>query len=110
LIVVYDDVNLPVGDVRVRERGGAGGQKGMESIIECLKTDEIARVRIGIGAKPEGWDLADYVLSRFKRNEWDAFIRGVTLATDAVECMIKEGTASAMNRFNKKIANGESLS
>ncbi|MCL2203063.1 MAG: aminoacyl-tRNA hydrolase [Defluviitaleaceae bacterium] len=102
LIVVYDDVSLPVGDVRVRERGGAGGQKGMASIIEGLKTDEIVRVRIGIGTKPESWELSDYVLSRFPRQEWAGFIQGVTLAGDAVACVLKEGTAAAMNAFNKK--------
>jgi PTH1 family peptidyl-tRNA hydrolase len=101
-IVVYDDTALPVGDIRVRERGSAGGQKGMENIISRLGTDEILRIRIGIGAKPEGWDLSDYVLSRFLKKEWDGFIRGVTLAGDAVECILKEGTQAAMNRFNKK--------
>jgi PTH1 family peptidyl-tRNA hydrolase len=108
LIVVYDDASLPAGDIRVRERGSSGGQKGMENIIAHLKTEEITRVRIGIGAKPADWDLADYVLSRFKREEWDAFIRGVTLAGDAVAYMVKEGTAAAMNRFNKRLANEKS--
>jgi len=107
LIVVYDDAALPVGDIRVRERGSSGGQKGMENIIALFKTDEITRVRIGVGAKPEGWDLADYVLSRFKREEWDGFIRGVTLAGDAVACILKEGTQAAMNQFNKKTKRGE---
>jgi PTH1 family peptidyl-tRNA hydrolase len=105
MVVVYDDISLSVGDIRVRERGGAGGQKGMANIIERLGTDEFPRVRIGIGAKPEGWDLSDYVLSRFKREEWNGFIHGVTLAGDAVACILKEGTAAAMNRFNKKTAN-----
>ncbi|MCL2188535.1 MAG: aminoacyl-tRNA hydrolase [Defluviitaleaceae bacterium] len=104
LIVVYDDISLPVGDIRVREKGGAGGQKGMANIIARLGTEEFPRVRIGIGAKPAGWDLADYVLSRFKREEFDGFIQGVTLAGEAVEWVIKEGTESAMNRFNKRLA------
>jgi PTH1 family peptidyl-tRNA hydrolase len=107
LIVVYDDAALPVGDIRVRERGSSGGQKGMENIISLLKTDEITRVRIGVGTKPEGWDLADHVLSRFKREEWDGFIQSVTLAGDAVACILKEGTAAAMSQFNKKTKRGE---
>jgi len=104
LIVVYDDVSLPVGDIRVRERGSAGGQKGMVDIIARLGTDEFPRVRIGIGAKPEGWDLADYVLSRFAKAEWDTMIKGVTMAGDAVGLILKEGVAAAMNEFNRKLS------
>jgi len=103
LIVVYDDINLPVGDIRVRERGSAGGQKGMVDIIRLLETDEFPRVRIGIGSKPPSWTLSDYVLSRFLREEWEGFIQGVTKAGDAVECILKEGTTAAMNLFNKKL-------
>ena len=103
IIVVYDDVSLPVGDIRVRERGSAGGQKGMVDIIAKLATDEFSRVRIGIGEKPENWDLADYVLSRFPRSEWEAMIQGVTKAGDAVGFILKEGTAAAMNEFNRRL-------
>ncbi len=104
IIVIVDDVSLPVGDVRVRERGSAGGQNGLKSIIENLRTDEFTRVRIGIGAKPEGWDLKDYVLSRFGRGEWEAMIAGITQAGDAAQLCVKEGTVAAMNKFNKKIS------
>jgi len=103
IIVVYDDVSLPVGDIRVREKGSAGGQKGMVDIIAKLATDEFPRVRIGVGEKPEGWDLADYVLSRFPKKEWDGMIQGVTKAGDAVGWILKNGTASAMNEFNRKL-------
>ena len=103
IIVVYDDVSLPVGDIRVREKGSAGGQKGMVDIIAKLATDEFPRVRIGIGEKPENWDLADYVLSRFPKKEWDAMIQGVTKAGDAVGFILKEGTAAAMNEFNRRL-------
>jgi len=103
IIVVYDDVSLPVGDVRVREKGSAGGQKGMIDIIANLHTYEFPRVRIGIGAKPEGWELADYVLSRFPRNEWDAMIQGVTKAGDAVEFILKNSILTAMNEFNRRL-------
>jgi PTH1 family peptidyl-tRNA hydrolase len=103
MIVVYDDISLPVGDIRVRERGSAGGQKGMVSIIQHMGTEEFPRVRIGIGSKPPEWTLSDYVLSRFLREEWDGFIQGVTLAGDAVACILREGSAAAMNRFNKRL-------
>jgi PTH1 family peptidyl-tRNA hydrolase len=103
IIVVFDDVSLPVGDVRVRERGSAGGQNGMKSIIENLKTDEFTRVRIGIGAKPDGWDLKDYVLSRFGNGEWEDMINGITQAGDAVQLCVKDGVVAAMNKFNKRV-------
>ncbi|MCL2362566.1 MAG: aminoacyl-tRNA hydrolase [Defluviitaleaceae bacterium] len=103
IIVVYDDVSLPVGDIRVRERGSAGGQKGMIDIIAKLATDEFPRVRIGIGEKPESWDLADYVLSRFPKKEWDAMIQGVTKAGDAVELILKQGILTAMNEYNRRL-------
>jgi len=105
IIVIYDDVSLPVGDIRVRERGSAGGQKGMVNIIAQLKTDEFARVRIGVGDKPPGFSLADYVLSRFLKEEWDDMIQGITSAGDAAEEILQAGTISAMNKFNKRLAN-----
>jgi len=107
IIVVYDDISLPVGDIRVRERGSAGGQKGMIDIIAKLATEEFPRVRIGIGEKPEGWDLADYVLSRFLKREWDAMIQGVTKAGDAIQFILKEGVPAAMNEYNKRLKREE---
>ena len=103
IIVVYDDVNLPVGEIRVRERGSAAGQKGMVNIIAQLGTDEFTRVRIGVGDKPPGWTLSDYVLSRFLREEWDDMIKGITKAGDAVEQIIKEGVVLTMNKYNKRV-------
>jgi len=104
IIVVYDDVSLPVGDIRVRERGSAGGQKGMIDIIAKLATDEFPRVRIGIGKKPEDWDLADYVLSRFPKAEWEAMIQGIIKAGDAAQFILKESMSAAMNEFNRRLA------
>jgi len=103
LIVVYDDISLPVGDIRVRPAGSAGGQKGAADIIQRLGTDEFRRVRIGVGAKPTGWELSDWVLSRFPRTEWDAMIHGVTQAGDAAEMLLTHDTAAVMNKFNKKL-------
>jgi len=104
IIVVYDDVNLPVGDIRVRERGSAAGQKGMISIIAQLGTDEFARVRIGVGSKPPGFTLSDYVLSRFLREEWDDMIKGITKAGDASLQIVKDGIVHAMNAYNKRMS------
>lgn len=104
MIVIYDDVSLPVGDIRVRENGSAGGHNGMKNIIAELKTQAFPRVRIGVGEKPPGWDLADYVLSRFKKDEWDAMIDGVTQAGDAVSLILSQGCAAAMNRYNKRLS------
>ena len=103
IIVVYDDVALPVGDIRIREAGSAGGQNGMKNIISCLGTDEFFRVRIGIGKKPEGWDLADYVLSRFRKDEWAGMEEGITKAREAVGVILDKGILSAMNQFNKTV-------
>ncbi len=100
LIIIYDDISLPVGQIRVRPKGSAGGHNGIKSIIQHLRTEEFARIRIGVGAKPEGGDLVKHVLGRFSRAE-DAMIRDVfSLAEEALLAMLEEDVASAMNRVN----------
>jgi PTH1 family peptidyl-tRNA hydrolase len=101
LIIVYDDINLALGDIRVRAQGSAGGHNGMKSLIEQLGTDIFTRVRVGINEKPEGWDLADYVLSRFKKDEFDKMVEGVTKAGDAVAHILQHGVDAAMNKYNR---------
>jgi len=100
LIVIYDDVDLPLGDIRIRERGSAGSHNGLKNIIYQLETDEFLRIRIGIDPKPPGWDLADYVLSRFSKEESKAAIDGIAKAAEAVESLLSEGAAFSMNKFN----------
>lgn len=100
MIVVYDDTAFELGQIRVRESGSDGGHNGVKSLIYHLETTEFDRVRIGIGAKPDGWDLADYVLSRFRKWEFEDMVYGVTRAGDAVEMILREGITAAMNRFN----------
>ncbi|MCL2352783.1 MAG: aminoacyl-tRNA hydrolase [Firmicutes bacterium] len=107
LVVVYDDCALPVGDVRVRKQGGAGGHNGMKNILYHLGTDEFARVRVGIGEKPERLVLADYVLSQFRKDELDGWIAGVTKAAEAVEDILSQGADFAMNKFNRKLGANE---
>jgi len=105
LIVIYDDVNLPVGDIRVRQNGTAGGHNGIKNIIYQLETTEFDRVRVGIGEKPKDLLLVDYVLSRFHKDE--PILDGYTKAADAVVTILKDGAAKAMNLYNKKLVTNE---
>ena len=99
IIVIYDDVNLPLGALRIRKKGSDGGQKGMQSIIQRLGTTEIPRLRIGIG-EPVG-DLVDYVLSAFSDEEESEMEQTVAEAVEAIETLLKNDIQTAMNRFNK---------
>ncbi len=100
VIVIYDDINLEPGHIRIRTKGSAGGHNGMKSVIAHLGTEEFPRVRVGVGAKPEGSDLINWVLGHFpKEQETDVKI-GIENAARAVEVMIREGSEAAMNIFN----------
>ncbi|MDR3091134.1 MAG: aminoacyl-tRNA hydrolase [Clostridiales bacterium] len=100
LILIYDDCDLPLGAARVRKTGGPGGHNGARNVIAALGTEDIARVRVGIGRRPPGMLLSDYVLSRFPPEEWEAAVSGYTKAGDAVLCAVKEGIDKAMNMYN----------
>jgi PTH1 family peptidyl-tRNA hydrolase len=102
LVVLVDDVALDLGTIRVRERGSHGGHNGLRSLAETLGTEEFARVRIGVrrGELPE--DLAAYVLDDFPPEEILVVQEAVGLAADAVTCLLEEGPAAAMNRFNAR--------
>lgn len=102
LIIIYDDISLDVGKLRIREKGSAGGHNGMKSIIAHLGTDEFNRIRIGIGDKPRGWDLADYVLGHFAQEDRENVEAGVLHACEAVELILKDGISAAMNQYNNK--------
>lgn len=103
IIVVCDDINLPIGSIRIRQKGSDGGQKGLRNIILNLGYDNFTRVRVGVGEKPPKWDLAKYVLSKFLPEEEDDIIKGITDAGNAVEMIIKQGScADAMNKYNKR--------
>ena len=102
LVVLVDDVALELGTIRVRERGSHGGHNGLRSLVETLGTEDFARVRIGVrrGDLPE--DLAGYVLDDFPPEEVLVVQEAVGLAADAVLCLLEEGPAAAMNRFNAR--------
>jgi PTH1 family peptidyl-tRNA hydrolase len=100
LLVVCDDLNLPAGRLRIRTGGSAGGQKGLEDIVRRLGTEEFPRLRIGIGPAPEGWDWADFVLSKFKPEEIPLMEQAVGRAVEAVALWAREGIEACMNRYN----------
>ena len=107
LIVVYDELDLPLGTIRVRERGGSAGHNGLESIIGALGTQEFLRVRLGIAPDFEVRDGARYVLSPIKKAQYETVDQVLDAAADAVETIIREGPAAAMNRFNQRSKTGE---
>lgn len=102
LLVVVDEVALPVGRFRLRPSGTAGGHNGLKSIEAALRSQDYARLRIGVGAKPADWDdLADWVLSDFTAEDRAVFNETLDPVADAVECWLHDGIAAAMNRFNR---------
>jgi peptidyl-tRNA hydrolase, PTH1 family len=100
LLIVSDDLNLPLGKLRFRARGSSGGQRGLEDVLRRLGTDEVPRLRIGIDGPPAGRDAADYVLSRFKKDESAAVEQAIWQAADAIEMWAREGLTTTMNRYN----------
>ena len=103
IIVIYDDISLDVGQLRIRKQGSAGGHNGIKSIISHLGTQEFPRIKVGVGDKPKGWDLADYVLSRFQGEEQETIQGALKNTSEACKTMITVGIEDAMNRYNKKL-------
>lgn len=102
LLVVFDDISLSPGVVRVRTKGSAGGHNGIKNIIQCLNTQEFARIKVGVGEKPPGWDLADYVLSSFSKEDLPLIASGKELAVKACAAFFTQDTLAVMNEFNRK--------
>ena len=100
LLVVCDDLALPVARLRLRPGGSAGGQKGLNNIINLLGSQNFSRLRIGIGQSPKDWETSDYVLSRFADEEKNDIQKSIVRATDAIEVWIAEGIQTAMNHYN----------
>ena len=100
LIVIYDDISLDPGQIRVRKKGSAGGHNGIKNIIACLGTDKFKRIRVGIGAKPDRWDLADYVLAPFTPENLENIEVAIMDAADALELILSGDMDESMNRYN----------
>ncbi|HAE44379.1 MAG TPA: aminoacyl-tRNA hydrolase [Lachnospiraceae bacterium] len=105
LIVISDDIDLEPGRIRIRKKGSAGGQNGLKHIIQCIGTQDFIRVRVGTGAKPQDWELADWVLSRFPKEERTQVDDAIIRAAEAVETIVTDGIDAAMNRYNTKGTN-----
>ena len=108
IIIICDDINLPVGQLRIRPKGSAGGHNGLKSVISHLGSEDFPRIRIGIGEKPEGWDLADYVLAKMPQEEQAVMDEAYTQALEAAALIAAGETVKAMNLYNvKKKPGGE---
>ena len=106
LIVISDDISLDVGTLRIRKKGSAGGHNGLKNIILHLGHDEFRRIKIGVGEKPVEYDLVDYVLGHFGKEDSELIEESVKKAAEAIEKMITDGPDAAMNQFNKKAEKG----
>lgn len=102
LIVIYDDIDLDVGRIRIRAKGSAGGHNGMKNIIANLGTQIFSRIRVGVGAKPRGWDLIDHVLGRFPKEELPLIEEGKKAACQAAGMIVSQSVEAAMNQLNVK--------
>ncbi len=100
LLLAFDDIDLPLGKIRLRESGGSGGQNGMQSVIDALGTQKVPRLRLGIRGDGATADTAKYVLSRFDKDERDIAAEMIEDGADAVEMVLRSGLIAAMNRYN----------
>ena len=102
LIVISDDISLEAGAIRIRKRGSAGGHNGLKNTILHLGHDEFQRIRMGVGEKPQEYELIDYVLGRFDEQDSKLIAASVKEAAEAIEVMITDGPDAAMNKYNKR--------
>lgn len=102
VLIIYDDISLDVGQLRIRKKGSAGGHNGIKSIISHMGTSTFPRIKVGVGEKPKDYDLADYVLGRFSKAEQELMREGYQNATEAVKLIVWDDIEKAMNDFNKK--------
>ena len=102
MIIIYDDISLDVGRLRIRKKGSAGGHNGIKNIIAHLGTDVFPRIKVGVGEKPQGWDLADYVLSKYSKEEQQALREASDDVIGAVKLMVMDNIDAAMNQYNAK--------
>lgn len=110
LIVIYDDISMDVGQLRIRKKGSAGGHNGIKNIIQHLGHDTFLRIKVGVGEKPSGYDLADYVLGHFDAKEKKLIEESALAAEAAVKLLVQGETNAAMNEYNKKARSNNSES
>jgi PTH1 family peptidyl-tRNA hydrolase len=110
VMVIYDELAFPLGTLRIRQRGSSGGHNGLESVIGALGTEMFTRVRLGVGPGHAVRDGVAYLLSPFKKSQYGAVDEVLTRAGDAVEMIVKEGVAKAMNKFNQRAESAEEKS
>ena len=100
VLVIFDDISLEPGKLRIRAKGSAGGHNGIKSIIAHLGSDQFKRIKFGVGDKPKGYDLADWVLSRIPKEEYEHVRAGIDAAVKAVDVIVNDSVEHAMNQFN----------
>ena len=104
IIIIYDDISLPTGSVRIRKKGSAGGHNGIKSIIYQLASDDFPRIKLGVGApRHADYDLKDYVLGHFAKEEADDIISAVKSVPDIITCIIHDGCDKAASKYNKTV-------
>ena len=103
LIVVFDDISLEPGNIRIRKKGSAGGHNGIKNIIAMTGTQNFMRIKVGVGEKPKGWDLADYVLGHFSKEDRELMEDGYDRADHAVGMILNGEIEAAMNQYNRKV-------
>ena len=103
IIVIYDDISLDVGQLRIRAKGSAGGHNGMKNIIAHLGSQVFPRIKVGVGEKPPKWDLADYVLGHFSKEDRELMEEGYDRADHAVGMILNGEIEAAMNQYNRKV-------
>ena len=103
LLVIYDDISLDVGQLRIRKKGSAGGHNGIKNIIQHLGSNVFLRIKVGVGEKPKEYDLVDYVLGHFSKGEKEIMEQGYKQAVEAIEMILQGDIEAAMNAYNKKV-------
>lgn len=103
MLVVFDDISLAPGNIRIRKKGSAGGHNGIKNMIAHLGTQNFMRIKVGVGEKPKGWDLADYVLGHFSDEDRELVDEAIDHAISAAVLMLQGDVDQAMNEFNKKV-------
>ncbi|MBN1635686.1 MAG: aminoacyl-tRNA hydrolase [Deltaproteobacteria bacterium] len=108
LIVIHDDIDIAFGKIRVRQRGSAGGHRGVDSIINSLGSEDFIRIRCGIGRPPQGCETSDYVLEQFSKTDYEILVEEIDSAVEALDICLEFGVERAMNVFNRRQSNNNS--